>query len=181
MPQIRDEVRDARYAKALEWVATNNQWTADELVFGTAIGYFVPEAFKSKTKTNLNDERVIELMKAQGYKPRGPKASSDNDEEEGQGEGQAQGQQENADGNGQDQGQPIRAPNGKRKYTKRAKPESASLDELKSAIDTMSSALKALVTKVHEMQTAAAATAAANAPQKRRGRPPKAAAVAIAE
>ena len=84
MVQIRDDVRMARQKKADEWFAAAKNlpdgWKVNELVLASAIGYFVPKAFKSANGRNVTDSRVLELMMAQGYKPR-VKKDSDSDSE----------------------------------------------------------------------------------------------------
>ena len=88
MVQIRDEVREARMKKAHEWFAAAaasatipKGWNVDELVLASAIGYFVPKAFKSANGRNVTDAGVLELMMAQGYKPRAKKDSSSDSED----------------------------------------------------------------------------------------------------
>jgi hypothetical protein len=84
MPQINDDVRNNRLQKACEWLISNAEshtWSDKDLVLASAIGYFVPSSFRSATSANINDDRIIELMKAQGYKPRAKKAHESSDEE----------------------------------------------------------------------------------------------------
>jgi hypothetical protein len=74
MPIVADAVKAERLAVAEQWVADN--WAAEdlELVYSSATGYYVPKKYRSKSPKDIEDEDVLNLMKAQGYKPRAKKS-----------------------------------------------------------------------------------------------------------
>jgi len=72
MPAVADAVKAERLAKAQKWMAEHEK--TDELFYSTATGYYVPKEYRSKgTKEIKEDETILNLMKAQGYKPRAKK------------------------------------------------------------------------------------------------------------
>jgi len=81
MPIVADAVKAGRLLAAEQWVADNGpayNWAADglELVYSSATGYYVPKKYRSKNPKDIEDENVLNLMKAQGYKPRAKKSPS---------------------------------------------------------------------------------------------------------
>ena len=75
MPIVADAVKAERLAVAQKWMDDNGP--ADtELVYSSATGYYVPKKYRSKSTKDIEDENVLNLMKAQGYKPRAKKSPS---------------------------------------------------------------------------------------------------------
>jgi hypothetical protein len=68
MANVSDAVKAQRAEKAKAWIMVHNK-TCD-LYYASASGYYVPLKYRSSPATKIDDETVIELMKAQGYKPR---------------------------------------------------------------------------------------------------------------
>ena len=150
MPQINEDVRASRLIKAQDWLTSNatiHKWSGKDLVLASAMGYFVPIEFRSATSAHINDNRVSDLMKAQGYKPREKKVlailpAHDSDEDDAN----------------------IIAPvitAIKRKYKKRAQVNDMALDEMLTTITSLSTMLTTLVKQVHTLQSKAGASAAA--------------------
>ena len=73
---VSDQAKRERYSKAVSWLYDSREnsrnWTKEDIAFSHKVAYYVPKPYSAKDKTDIDDGKVFELMRFQGWKGKHP-------------------------------------------------------------------------------------------------------------
>lgn len=76
MVLVSDQAKHERFSKVISWLNSqdnNRNWTKESVAFSHKVAYYVPKEYCAKDKSDIDDEKVFELMRFQGWKGKLPK------------------------------------------------------------------------------------------------------------
>jgi hypothetical protein len=73
---VSDQTKRERYSKAVSWLYDSREnsrnWTKEDIAFSHKVAYYVPKPYSAKDKMDIDDGKVFELMRFQGWKGKHP-------------------------------------------------------------------------------------------------------------
>jgi hypothetical protein len=79
MVLVSEDAKRERFNKAVLWLKSaknDGAWTKDDIAFSQKVAYYVPKQYYAKDKLQIDDDKVFELMRSQGWKGKIPTTTS---------------------------------------------------------------------------------------------------------